>query len=447
MVFERFTRNLWLRLAALIICLFALAFALTRTAFIAAPILLLIVAAVIVWDLVRYVRRTNHELSRFLDAVYNADFSQRFDLDGLGAGFGPLGAALDDLMQRFRASRATQEQELRRLRALVEHSPVPLLSVRQDGRTSLLNNAARRLFNRAEIARLDDLAEFGTDIIHAIERIAPGEREIAPLTTTDRDEKLALSVTEMTVAGELSRLISLQNIQSELEATELEAWQRLVRVLNHEIMNSITPISSLARTAAELVETAKQTGKSEALLDDIHEAVDTVARRAEGLTHFVQSYQELTRLPDPNQKAIEIKAALDRIKALVEPDLASRNIRLEINVNPPRLQGEVDRDQFDQVIINLIQNAAEAINDGLDGQILLRALVSHNGRLTISVSDNGPGIDEEALEKIFIPFFTTKRSGTGVGLALTKQIMRAHGGTVRADGCTTLGGAKLTLIF
>jgi len=446
MGFDRFARALMLRLTALFACMVAIAWLLTATDQIAAPSLLTVLAAGLIWSLLAYVRRTNAELTRFLEAVRNADFTQRFGLTGLGSGFDELGESLDGLTRRFRSQRADQEQEVRRLRALVEHSPVPLMTLAGDHRTVLINNAARRLFDRPEIARLDDLSAFGPELVEALPAVRPGERRLVWLQRGESRERLAVAASDLAVGRQQIRLISLQNIQSELEGTELEAWQRLVRVLTHEIMNSITPITSLARTAVDLVDDAKTAAHPEAVLEDVREAVQTVARRADGLTQFVQSYRQLTRLPPPQRESLLAADLFESVARLVKADLAADGIVLEQQVSPPGLTLWADPDQLEQVLLNLVRNAAEALAQADHRRIRLDAAPDRSGRPRICVSDTGPGVDDALAEQIFIPFFTTKRSGSGVGLALSRQILRAHGGTIR-PGRSEEGGARFTLEF
>jgi nitrogen fixation/metabolism regulation signal transduction histidine kinase len=210
-------------------------------------------------ELWRHVYRTNREVTRFLDAARYADFSQRFELEDLGTGFGQLGQAFSDILERLHSKRADQEADLKHLRALVEHIPVPLLTVHSDNTITLQNNAARRLFGAAHVTRLNDLRQFGTSFGDSVADAVPGRRELVTFSVEDIEYQLTLATTEIVTAGERERLISLQDIQSELDVTQAQAWQDLVRVLTHEIMNSITPVTSLAATATELIEDVRPT--------------------------------------------------------------------------------------------------------------------------------------------------------------------------------------------
>ena len=450
MIFRRFSWLLGLRVVLLVGVLCLLVFLLLQPGYVMISVLLALIASLQVFDIVHLIRRTNRELSRFLDAVRYADFGQRFELKPLGAGFGELGEVFTDIVQRFQQLRNSQEESLRHLRALMEHVPVPLLSVYDDDKVELQNNAARRLFGSAKVERMADLAQFGEPFMQHIGKIAPGERRLAVFHTEGAEQRFILSATEIAIAGRRERLVSLQNIQSELDGVQLEAWQDLVRVLTHEIMNSITPVASLAKTAADLVDDAS--GKladypdAVAELDDVRSAVSTVARRSDGLMHFVQGYRQLTRLPPPARQRIVVADLFNDVLQLTKTDHSAGQALCQVRVEPQSLSLDADPEMLEQVLLNLLRNAQQALASTNNPEILLQASLNRAGHICVVVSDNGPGIDPEIASKIFVPFFTTKRDGSGVGLALTRQIMLAHGGTV-VLGRSESGGAKFTLTF
>jgi len=245
-------------------------------------------------------------------------------------------------------------------------------------------------------------------------------------------------------------LISLQDIQTELDATEAEAWQDLVRVLTHEIMNSITPVTSLAATAAELTDgVRKRAGRDEALaedLEDLHDAVTTVARRADSLNQFVESYRQITRLAPPEKKRVSVAGLLESAAKLARAEWGEQGARLDVEIEPPGLDVNADPDLLEPVLLNLLRNAWQA-TDGIDAPgVRLTARLNRRGRVVIEVTDNGPGVPEDLRTRVFVPFFTTKPGGSGVGLALARQVMTAHGGFIRVDDAPG-GGARFTLTF
>jgi nitrogen fixation/metabolism regulation signal transduction histidine kinase len=450
MDFRNFYLLIGLRVSLLTLTLAALVYLLVVPGY---PTLRLILAGLAVLELmeiVRFVSRTNAELTRFLDAVRYADFGQRFQMRNAGAGFAELGEAFAGVMERFRDLRSQQEESLRHLRALMEHVPVPLLSLHADKKIRLHNNAARRLFGSTRVERLDDLRVFGEDFYRHMEAAAPGERRLARYLFDGVEQRLIISATEIVIGGQEERLLSLQNIQSELDGVQLEAWQDLVRVLTHEIMNSITPVASLAKTAADLVEdaTRKVSDYPDVVeeLADVKKAVETVAHRSDGLMQFVQSYRQLTRLPAPNRKPLRVAELFAGAAQLVATDWKEKSIELSVEVKPETLMLEADTDMLEQVLLNLLKNAEQSLANCPTPRVEMKAGLNRNGHVSLEVSDNGPGIEPEIAARVFVPFFTTRREGSGVGLALTRQVMLAHGGTV-ALAASDSGGAKFTLTF
>ncbi|MFT7686647.1 MAG: two-component system nitrogen regulation sensor histidine kinase NtrY, partial [Candidatus Azotimanducaceae bacterium] len=256
MGFSRFMFGVTLRLILLMSSLLVLVYLFLFPDYPAATLLVGTVIVILTINIYDFVSKTNHELARFLDAVRYADFGQRFSFTNVGAGFSELGETFTHILDRFREDRKQQESELRYLKALLEHVPVPLITLHGDGKISLWNNASRRLFGVAKINTTKDLIVFGENFYQELESILPGEKRLVEFTFDGMSQGLSITASEIVIASQAEKLISLQNIQSELDGMQLSAWQDLVKVLTHEIMNSITPVSSLAKTAAELVDDA-----------------------------------------------------------------------------------------------------------------------------------------------------------------------------------------------
>jgi len=400
--------------------------------------------------LYRFILKTNNELTRFFDAARFADYSQRFEFQELGAGFGELGKTFTDILKRFRENSSEKEEEFRHLKALIEHAPVPLISIHADGRVSLWNNSARRLFGINTITHIDNLADFGDAFSKQVQSINVGERQLIKLEIDSMQQRLVISATQIIIAGQKEKILSLQDIQSELDSAQLEAWQDLVRVLTHEIMNSITPVASLAKTAADLLDDVKsKLADSTELQDELNDAssaVNTVARRSDGLMNFVNSYKKLTQLPTLNKKPIKLNKLLTQVSKVFTQRWEEKNIELKIRVTPVELEFTVDVDMIEQVLINLLQNAEQAVENKANPQIEITASLNKRGHVALDIFDSGDGIPNELTQKIFVPFFTTKREGSGVGLALTRQIMIAHNGNVTLKE-SPLEGACFRLTF
>ena len=364
MVYRRFLVLLATRLAVVGLAVSALVWALLQPGYHSATLLAAGVVVLAAAELWWFVGKTNREVARFLDAARYADYSQRFSLEDLGTGFGELGRTFSDILDRMYEQRADQEIEVRRLRALIDHIPVPLMTVHPDDSITLQNNAARRLFGASRVTRLRDLQQFGHSFREAVAEAVPGERQLVTFSVEGVEYQLTLAATENVVAGEIHRLISLQDIQSELDVTQIQAWQDLVRVLTHEIMNSITPITSLATTAENVVDDViRQTEADSPVagdLADLRDAVHTVARRSDSLLQFVHGYRQLTRLAPPEKKRVRVADLFDSVRQLAEAEWPASKTALSIEVEPAELDVHVDRDLLEPVLLNLLRNACQA---------------------------------------------------------------------------------------
>jgi nitrogen fixation/metabolism regulation signal transduction histidine kinase len=314
------------------------------------------------------------------------------------------------------------------------HVGIGLIIFKEDGKIEIFNSAARRLLKVTRAENISDLKEVSETLVNVFRKLKTGGRELFRLKIGDDLIQLSVYAIELTLRGENVKLISLQNIQSELEEKEMEAWQNLVRVLTHEIMNSVTPISSLAGSVEdelkEHMESQQEAPLTREQLHDIHLSLQTISKRSEGLIHFVKEFRSLTAIPKPRQIMIPVKTLLEELCMLHRKELMEKSIHLNISVYPEDLTISADKNMIEQVIINLLKNAIQSFEDQENKQIDLKASLNDKSRPVIAIKDNGTGIDPEALEKIFIPFFTTKKTGSGIGLSLSRQIMRQHQGTL-----------------
>lgn len=442
--------RLMARVALLFAFLCALAFVLSATSYYALALIIAALVAAQAVAVVRFANRANRELARLLTAIRHDDFSQGFAIGHLGGSFVELKAAFEDVTRHFRETRMEKEAQRRYLEALVEHVPVAILAVDEAGTVSLLNSAARRLLDASAAMPLDGLHRYGASFQRDVAQSKSGHRSLTRTELDGVQRHLVLSTTQLRAGTANLRLITLQDIQAELDSNELSAWQDMARVLTHEIMNSLTPIASLARTADELVAElpAPAAPDGAELVGDLRDAVRTLAKRSDSLMRFVRNYRELTHMPPPVMAQLPLPEYFRRVAQLFAAEWQKRGVVLHVVPPAAGLALHADESLLDQAIINLLRNAADAAlaTGKSEPQVWLEARLSDRGRTIVEISDNGAGLDEELGEKIFLPFFTTKADGSGIGLALARQVMLVHHGAITA-GPRPGGGARFRLTF
>ena len=428
---RNFRINLILRTILLTASIFLFFFVFFNTVLVA-PLFILAMAVIYqLFSLIRYIDATNKELSRFLHSIKYSDFLQTFVRQKLGSSFEELNKSFNEVMAEFQKTRAEKEEHLRFVQTVIQHVGIGLISFNQDGKVEFINNAAKKILKIPYLNNIEALNNINPGLGDNFVKIKAGEKTTIKIIDEDEIIQLIVFATEFKMRNQKYTLLSLQNIQTELEETEMEAWQKLIRVLTHEIMNSVTPISSLAGTVNEMIDPAFY-GKNDAeAIKDIKIAVDTIKKRSEGLIHFVDDYRSLTSIPEPIFQIFLIKDLFERTKRLMENELKINNIKLVISVEPAQLELTADSELIEQVLINLIVNSIYFLKNVENPQIKLTGQIDDRGKTVIKVSDNGPGISEELRDKIFIPFFSTKKGGSGIGLSLSRQIMRSHGGSIR----------------
>ena len=449
MAFSRFHSGIALRVAGLFLTIAAVAWMMAQTQWYVTITLLSAAALAEAVSLVRFSTQASREVARFLDAVAVDDTSQSFTTMASDAAHRELGTAMERVLTRLRTSRRERDEQAQYLQILINHVPVALISLDERGAVRLLNAAARRLFETSP-TNAADLKRYGDPFAVGLESLRPGNSAVLRMQRSSGDLLLKAAVTEISAGGLKRRLISLQNIDNEMNAQELAAWETVIRVMAHEVMNSLTPVSSLASTAhervREVLEQLPQGDARAAALADAREALETVVRRSEGLLHFVRSHRRLTKPLAAQVQVTPVQRLFARIERLLASDLAGRDVHMSTSIEPETLELAMDPELLDQALINLVRNSIEALRDTRAGVIALTAHRQSDGRIVISVADNGPGIAPEDREKVFVPFFTTKRQGSGIGLTLVRQIAAAHGASVDVSE-TAGGGATVRLRF
>jgi len=401
-------------------------------------------------QLVKALEKSNDNMTSFLDSIRFDDLSSSFKTDSHDPTVQRLHGELNDALAKLRSSRTERDSEYQFFKNIVQHVGIGLLTFKKDGTIQIMNTAAKRLLRVTKAETVEDLRVVSDPLVEVFLKLKTGGRELIRLKTGDESVQLSIFAIELTMRGEEVKLISMNNIQNELEEKEMEAWQNLVRVLTHEIMNSVTPISSLAGIVEEDLKHRIEKGPEAILkkdeLQDMHLSLQTITKRSEGLIHFVKEFRNLTHIPAPKSTTVEAKSLLEELAMLHKKELADRSITCTIQVEPEHLKIFADKHMIEQVLINLIKNAIQAFDEQDDKHIALNAYTNEKGRVVIRVKDNGPGIDPEALDKIFIPFYSTKKTGSGIGLSLSRQIMRRHEGSITVK--STVGeGTEFFLRF
>jgi len=435
MVYKHFRINITIRIVFLSLSLLLFFYLIFRTDLFAALFITALMSIYQIYALIRYVEGTNRDLSRFFETIKYEDFSQTFKEDGRGTSFSELRNAFNDVVDAFRKARSEKEEHYHYLQTVVQHIGVGLIAFQKGGEVELINTAAKRLLKVPRLKNIKALESFSKTLVDKLLKLGPKERALVKIDDSGEMLHLALYSTEFKLGGQTISLVSIQNIQSELEKTEIDAWQKLIRVLTHEIMNSITPISSLASTMNELLidnlSNLKTEDESEKeTLDDMQQAVKTIQKRSQGLLHFVDAYRNLTLIPQPNFQVFAIQELFDRVGKLMQTNIKEKSINFTVSVEPKTLEVTADPELIEQVLINLLLNALQVLENQEDPKIQLVARLDDRGRILVQVSDNGPGITSENREKIFVPFYSTKDGGSGIGLSLSRQIMRLHNGTI-----------------
>lgn len=430
MVLKKFRVALIFQVIFLTLLIFMFSYLVLSTTLYASMFVLGIVIIVQIYVIVNHVEKTNRHLRRFFEAIQHSDFSQSFTVKGLGSSFDELSDSFSEVIRAFQKSRSEKEENYRYLQTVVKHVGIGLLAFSKSGEVELINTAARRLLRINHIKNLLSLKSSHPELVSKLLRLRGGEKTLIKMSEDNEIIQLAVYTTEFKLGGKHIMLVSLQNIQGELEDKEMEAWQNIIRVLTHEIMNSITPISSLAATANDILSDYLTQNARNDTLDDVTSAVQTIRKRSEGLLHFVDNYRNLTRLPKPDFDIVRLSKCFEQVQSLMQKQLDTAGIKLKIEINPQSLEVTADPEMLEQILINLLMNAIQALKNRPDPQIELSASLNARGRVIIKITDNGAGIPEDIQENIFIPFYTTKKEGSGIGLSLCRQIMRAHHGTI-----------------
>lgn len=386
---------------------------------------------ILISELVWYIDRTNRDINSFLMGLLQNDFTTTFSASKKGKSFSQLYDTFNQITQKFKEISAERQAQHIYLETLVEHVKVGIISFDDQEKMHLINNAFKKMIGKSNFLYLSSLQTVSVELVDALRNIQPGDQKLVKLSLGGNLLQLAIHASSFKLQNQHFKLVSVQNIKNELESNELDAWQKLIRVLTHEIMNSVTPISSLTDTLSQIAAGAND---SPEVLPKIQQGLEAIKLRSEGLQTFTEAYRKLTRIPTPSFTKVNVHHLIKRVQTLFENELNA--IKIEIYI-PENLEIIADGALIEQVMINLIKNAIDAVSEVASPRINISTEV--NEKVYITISDNGSGIEADKLDKIFVPFFTTKPDGSGVGLALSREIIRLHNGSIDVYSQTGTG--------
>lgn len=447
MTFKKYDWNLVIRIALLFATMCGAALLLSYGLLIIMAVVLAVVVFQVI-DLYRFTNKSKEELEQFVESVHYRDFSRHFDEKNAPVAVQPMRKGFNEINSTFKIiskERETQYQYLQKILELVDTGIISYEN--KEGDVMWMNESFKQLLNIPYLKTIHSLEKRDEALYKEITSLKPGESKVATITTDKNTLKVLLSATAFQTEGKVYKLIAFQNINEALDETESKAWQKLLSVMTHEIMNSVAPISSLAETLKNRLQSSlKDLNNNSGSLDDLELGIDTIKRRSEGLLKFAETYRNLNKITNPNLKKIYVRDMFENLHRLMQPTFEQKNIELEIILKDPDLTLEADTDLIEQVLINLILNAADAVKEVANPRILLSAYITANNKVVIKVADNGIGISADLMEKIFIPFFSTRKTGSGIGLSLCKQIMMLHKGNIKVQSVAGEGTA-FSLLF
>ncbi len=399
-------------------------------------IYLVFVAPIIIYQLIEFYRfhkKAYEELNQFVESIHYRDFSRNFDVKHAPVELQPLRKGFNEINTTFKIISKEKETQYQYLQKILELVDTGILSYKiSTGEVVWMNESLKRMMQLPYLKTISSLGRRDEALQKQILELNPGETKIATAHLERSSFKILLSATAFQTDGEKYKLIAFQNVDEALDETESKAWQKLLSVMTHEIMNSIAPISSLADTLkSRLLESMPALNNDSGSVDDLELGINTIKRRSEGLLKFAETYRNLNKITKPNVKKIYVSDLFESINLLMQPTLDQKNIDLQVILKDTGVTLEADTNLIEQVLINLVVNAIEAVKDKEDARIILSAYRDSNNKTVITVTDNGIGMPEEVIDKVFIPFFSTKKSGSGIGLSLSKQIMMLHKGNIQ----------------
>lgn len=444
-MFKKFEWRILIRVLLIFITLSAASFLLVKGLYIYLSIVSLIVIFQVI-DFYRFNKKAQDEVAQFVEAIHYRDFSRNFDVKHAPLELQPLRKGFNEINTTFKVISREKEMQYLYLQQILELVDTGILSYETNtGDVGWMNESLKKMLGIPYLRTIHSLEKREPAIYRETMVLRSGEHKIVPLIKDNSQSKILLTATAFQTEEKIFKLIAFQNVSEALDETEAEAWKKLLSVMTHEIMNSVAPISSLAETLKRQLDKSRSETQAQRQnsFEDLVLGVETIQRRSEGLLKFAQTYRNLNKISRPNLRTIYVRDLFENLNQLMHPTLEQKGIELDIMLKDPELQLEVDSNLMEQVLINLLVNAMEAVKDKPEPRITLSASIQAKNKTVLKISDNGTGIPEELLDKIFIPFFSTKKSGSGIGLSLCKQIMMLHKGNIQVHSAEGEGTAFL----
>ena len=434
MNFKKYEWWIVLRVILLFIALFAACYCILSSRF----LYLVFLAPLLLYQVIEFIsfqRKALKELNQFVEAVHYRDFSTYFDVKHAPAELQPLREGFNEINSTFKVISKEKETQYQYLQKILELIDTGILSYEiETGTIIWMNESLKKMLQLPYLKTIQSLQKRDAELHSQIIALQPGEQKIAKAHLEKEVFKIVLSATAFQTEGKKYKLVAFQNVNEALDETESKAWQRLLSVMTHEIMNSIAPISSLAETMKTRLQQRTTGFDSESnSLEDLELGIDTIKRRSEGLLKFAETYRNLNKITTLSLQKVYIRELFGNLHHLMQPTFAQKGIELEIILRDPQLFLQADPSLLEQVLINLVVNAIEAVKDKADAKIVLSADQATNRKTILKIADNGQGMPEELMDKIFIPFFSTRKHGSGIGLSLCKQIVMLHRGTMQVQ--------------
>ncbi len=439
---KRFDLRILIRVAVLFVVLCFCSVVVIREQYIYLIILVPVLGYQLV-DFYRFFRKTQDELDQFVESIHYRDFSRHFDVNRAPVELKTMRKGFNDINSTFKVISREKETQFLYLQKILELVETGILSYEvETGEVVWMNDSLKKILGVPYLKTMHSLEKRDPLLFNQINQIQPGQGKIVNISRDNGIVKVLASATAFQTDQKMFKLAAFQNVNEALDETEAKAWQKLLSVMTHEIMNSVAPISSLAETMLDRLSKATELMKEQpSAIEDLELGIETIRRRSEGLLKFTETYRNLNKITSLTVKKVLIRDLFENLHQLMIPTLEQKNVTLEIILQNPELSYEMDATLMEQVLINLLVNGIEAVKDKPNPRIQLSAFLSSNGKINIKVADNGTGIPAALMDRIFIPFFSTRKTGSGIGLSLCQQILMMHKGSIQVQSVENEGSA------